>query len=129
MSRLTANQLDMGSGNTKGGYLNTSRAFIPVTFPLGTKSFQRLVESKASGNLSIEDYRKAAEKIIIDSLGRKVVYQFRDKTDFKSRDIVYLSGGIVWSIASLMHPELIRQNHVELTRQDITAFRKWYTEL
>jgi hypothetical protein len=26
-------------------------------------------------------------------------------------------------MASLMHPELIRQNHVELTQQDITAFR------
>lgn len=124
VSRLTANQLDVGSGNTKGGYLNTSRAFIPVTFPLGTKSFQRLVESKASGSLSIEDYLKAAEKIVIDSVGRQVVYQFRDKTDFKSRDIVYLSGGIVWSIASLLHPELIRQNHVELTRQDITSFKQ-----
>ena len=59
-----------------------------------------------------------------DSLGRVMVYQFLDKRDFKSRDVVYLSGGIVWAIASLMHPELIRQNHVELTPQDITAFRE-----
>ncbi|MGQ0738067.1 MAG: tetratricopeptide repeat protein [Bacteroidota bacterium] len=124
MNRLTANQLDVGSGNTKGGYLNASRTFVPVTFPLGTKSFQRLVESRAPGSQSIEDYQRAAEKIIVDSLGRMVVYHFRDKLDFKSREVVYLSGGIVWCIASLMHPELIRQNHVELTRQDITEFRK-----
>jgi hypothetical protein len=121
MNRLSANQLDVGSGNTKGGYLNASRTFIPVTFPLGTKSFQRLVESK--GNLGLEDFRLAAEKLIADSLGRAMMIQLLDKRDLKSRDLVYLSGGIVWCIASLMHPELIRQNHVELTQQDIAAFR------
>jgi hypothetical protein len=133
MNRLTANQLDVGSGNTKGGYLNAGRAFIPVTFPVGTKSFQRMVESRAGNNITIEDYKRIAEKLIVDSLGRMVIYHFRDKTDFKSRDVMYLSGGIVWCIASLMHPELIRQNHVELTLQDISEFRKQvysnYTQL
>ncbi len=124
MNRMTANQLDVGSGNTKGGYIDAGRKFIPVTFPLGTKSFQRLVEARAPGNLNMEDFLKSAEKLIIDSLGRMIVYEFRDKTDFKSRDVVYISGGIVWAIASLMHPELIRKNHVELTRQDIADFRK-----
>lgn len=125
VNRLTANQLDVGSGNTKGGYINSNRTFIPVNFPLGTKSFQRLVESYARGeNLDLESYRRIAEKVIDDSLGRVMVYQFLDKKDFKSRDVVYLSGGIVWAIASLMHPELIRQNHVELSPQDISAFRE-----
>lgn len=127
MNRLTANQLDVGSGNTKGGYLNNSRSFIPVTFPLGTKSFQRLLESRIENNLSLYDYRKAAEKLIIDSLGRMVIYQFRDKTELKSRETIYLSGGIVWCIASLMHPELIKQNHVELTLQDIQDFQNMVT--
>ncbi len=123
-NRLTANQLDVGSGNTKGGYINTKRSFIPVTFPLGTKSFQRLLEEKMPGNAKIDDYMHTAEKIIVDSLGRLIVYQFRDKPDFKSRDIIYVSGGIVWAIASLMHPELIKQNHVELSQEDISNFRK-----
>lgn len=124
INRMTANQLDVGSGNTKGGYIDAGRKFVPVTFPLGTKSFQRLVEARAAGNQNIEDFLKSAEKLIIDSLGRMIIYEFRDKTDFKSRDVLYISGGIVWSIASLMHPELIRQNYVELTRQDIADFRK-----
>lgn len=123
MNRMTANQLDVGSGNTKGGYINSGRTFIPVNFPLGTKSFQRLVESHATGNPDLETYRQVAEKIMHDSLARVMVYQFTDKKDFKSRDVVYLSGGIVWAIASLMYPEQIRQNHVELTQADISAFR------
>ncbi len=125
INRLTANQIDVGSGNTKGGYISSNRNFIPVTFPLGTKSFQRLVEEKLpAGSTKMEDYLRTAEKIIIDSIGRTIVYQFRDKTDFKSRDMVYISGGIVWCIASLMHPDQIRQNQVELTPQDIADFRK-----
>jgi tetratricopeptide (TPR) repeat protein len=125
INRLTANQIDVGSGNTKGGYISSNRNFIPVTFPLGTKSFQRLVEEKIpAGSTKMDDYLRTAEKIIIDSIGRTIVYQFRDKTDFKSRDMVYISGGIVWCIASLMHPDQIRQNQVELTPQDIAEFRK-----
>lgn len=123
LNRLSANQLDVGSGNTKGGYLDGSRRFIPVTFPIGTKTFQRILDARIHENLGMFDYRRAAEKLIIDSLGRLVIYQFRDKTEFKSRDAIYISGGIVWCIASLMHPELIRQNNVELTMQDITDFQ------
>ena len=123
MNRLTANQLDVGSGNTKGGFLDASRNFIPVTFPIGTKSFQRLLESRLSGSPSIFEYRKAAEKLIIDSLGRLVIYQFRDKSELQQREVIYLSGGIVWSIVSLMHPEQIRKNQVELTLQDIRDFQ------
>lgn len=132
INRLTANQLDVGSGNTKGGYLNASRGFVPVTLPVGTKSFQRLVESQVPAN-TIEMYKETAEELITDSLGRMMIAHFRDKTDFKSRDVVYLSGGIVWCIASLMYPELIKQNHVELTLGDIADFREKvytsYTEL
>ncbi|MBL7722905.1 MAG: tetratricopeptide repeat protein [Chitinophagaceae bacterium] len=121
-NRLSANQLDIGSGNTKGGYISNSRSFTPVTFPLGTRSFQRLVESHMTGSGNVEDYRMAAEKLIADSLGRVMVYQLMDKRDFKSKDI-YISGGIVWAVASLMHPQQIRENYVELSRQDFADFR------
>ena len=46
-----------------------------------------------------------------------------DKQDFKSHDGIDLFGDIAWAIASLIYPELIRQNHVELTQADISAFR------
>lgn len=120
-NRLTANQLDVGSSNTKGGYFDAMNNFVPVTFPLGTKTFQRLVEKKPDEN--IDDFLSAAEKIIADSLGRVMVYEFLDKKDFKSRDVLYLSGGIVWAIASLMHPQQINDNFVEITQKDISDFR------
>lgn len=120
-SRLSANQLDVGSSNTKGGYFDAMNNFIPVTFPLGTKTFQRLVEKK--DDESIDEFLSAAEKMIADSLGRVMVYEFMNKKDFKSRDVLYLSGGIVWAIASLMHPQQINDNFVELSQKDIADFR------
>lgn len=120
-SRLIANQLDVGSSNTKGGYFDAMNNFVPVTFPLGTKTFQRLVEKTADE--SIDEFLSAAEKIIADSLGRVMVYEFLNKRDFKSRDVLYLSGGIVWAIASCMHPQQINDNFVEITQKDIADFR------
>ncbi|HPH86353.1 MAG TPA: tetratricopeptide repeat protein [Ferruginibacter sp.] len=123
--RFNTDQLDVGGGNTKGGYFNANKQFVPVTFPLGTKSFQRLIESRqlgAQGDLN--EYLKTAEQIMKDSLGRLMVYEFANKREFKSRDIVYLSGGIVWAIASLMHPQSISNNYIEITSHDIAEFRK-----
>ena len=120
--RFTANQLDVGSGNTKGGYFSTNKTFVPVTFPLGTKSFQRLIESKTHGDLN--DYVKTAEDMWRDSLRRVVVNEFFTKKDIKTRDIMYISGGVVWAIASLMHPESVNSNYTDLTSQDISEFRR-----
>ncbi len=120
-NRFNTDQLDIGSGNTKGGYFNANKIFVPVTFPLGTKSFQRLIESKTQGVL--KDYLTTAQQIMDDSLARLMVYEFANKKEFKSRDIVYLSGGIVWAIASLMHPESINNNYTEISHREISAFR------
>lgn len=121
-NRFNTNQLDVGSGNTKGGYFNASKVFVPVTFPLGTKSFQRLIESKTMGD--INEYARTAEQLWKDSLGRAMVYEFANKRDFKSRDILYISGGIVWAIASIMHPESVNNNYTEITSRDISEFRR-----
>ncbi len=120
--RFNTDQLDIGSGNTKGGYFNADKQFIPVTFSLGTKSFQRLVENKTQGDLN--EFLGAAEQLLRDSLGKLIVYEFASKKEFKSRDIVYLSGGIVWAIASLTHPQYINNNYIEITSNDIASFRK-----
>lgn len=120
--RFTATQLDVGSGNTKGGYFNSAKIFVPVTFPLGTKSFQRLIESKMQGD--INEYKNTAEQIISDSLKRVVVNEFYVKKDMKTRDMMYISGGVVWAMASLMHPESSKNNYTEITGQDIADFRR-----
>ena len=120
--RYSTNQFDIGSGNTKGGYFDASRKFVPVTLPLGTKSFQRLVDAKTQGD--INEFAKTAEKLWKDSIAITVQWELENKPDFKSRDIMYLSGGIVWAIASCMHPADLGKNYMEISSYDISEFRK-----
>jgi tetratricopeptide (TPR) repeat protein len=120
--RYTANQLDIGSGNTKGGYFDESRRLVPVTFPFGTKSFQRLVDARESGDIS--QFAAAAEKLWKDSIAATVDLELNGKNDFKSKDIIYLSGGIVWALTSYLYPAQAEKNYVELSGKDITEFRQ-----
>ena len=119
--RYTASQIDVGSGNTKGGYFNSSRKLVPVTFPLGTKSFQRLIDAREKGGIT--QFNMAAEQLWKDSIAATIQEEFKGKDDFKSRDVVYLSGGIVWAIASLMHPAEIQKSYVEISSNDVSEFR------
>jgi hypothetical protein len=122
-NRYTQNQLDVGSGNTKGGYFDRTKKFVPVTLPFGTKSFQRLVETKTSGTL--DAFVTAAEKVFKDSLAKLMIDELVSKPDFKAREVMYLSGGIVWTIASFMHPQnAALNNYTEISSADITACRK-----
>lgn len=120
--RFTTDQLDIGSGNTKGGYFNMNKTFVPITFPVGTKSFQRMLEARSKGE--VEDLVKSGEQLWKDSLSKVVAQSLADKRDFKERDILYLSGGIVWAITSLTYPQNINDNYVQITGNDISEFRK-----
>jgi hypothetical protein len=112
----------VGSGNTKGGYYNANKTFVPVTFPLGTKSFQRLIESKSKDD--IHEYIKTAEQLWRDSLRSVVLNEFFIKREVRNRDVMYISGGVVWAIASLMHPESSNTNYTEISARDIAEFRR-----
>jgi tetratricopeptide (TPR) repeat protein len=119
--RFSANQLDVGSGNTKGGYFDGTHKVVPVTFGLGTKSFQRLVDARESGDIS--HFTFAAEKLWRDSIGAVLDQELNDKGDIKSKDVVYLSGGIVWALTSYLYPQDAQKSYVEISAKDISDFR------
>ncbi len=121
-NRFSAGQLDVGSGNTKGGFFNAVKVFMPVTFPLGTKSFQRMIEAKPQADINI--FEKTAEQLWTDSLSKPLIKELVDKKEIKLKDVLYLSGGIVWSVVSLRHPESVNSNYYEITPNDIAEFRK-----
>jgi hypothetical protein len=120
--RFTAGQLDVGSGNTKGGFFNAKKVFVPFTYPLGTKSFQRFIEP--AGQMDITTFVKIAEQYWMDSLSKPVIKEFVNSREIKLKDMVYLSGGIVWSIVSLRHPESVNDNFVEISASEIDEFRQ-----
>jgi hypothetical protein len=120
--RFTANQLDVGSGNTKGGYFNSGHTVVPFTFGLGTKSFQRLIDSRESGDITHFTY--AAERLWRDSIAIVLDKEMMGKDELKTKDAIYLSGGIVWALTSYMYPQEAQKNYVEISAKDVTEFRR-----
>ncbi|MFN0107257.1 MAG: hypothetical protein ACKVZH_00260 [Blastocatellia bacterium] len=123
--REAAMLIDIGSGNTKGGYQLPGNGrleeFVTMGIPFGTVSFtneiakQRRVEADLNGYAL--DALMLSPKTLNDQLHREV----EKKPGLLSRHRVYLSGGIVWAMATLMHPEN-RRAFVTLTSEDITLF-------
>lgn len=119
--RFTADQLDIGSGNTKGGYFDNDKQFVPVTFPYGTKSFQRLIDKKESTDIG--QFAAAAQQLWEDSIAGAVTNEFFVKRDFQKRDQLFLSGGIVWAMTSFLHPGDAQREFIEINSADIVQFR------
>ena len=118
-------QLDIGSGNTKGAYLQAVQAKEYQTFivPLGTKTFTKEIASNQGQN----DFTKAAET----TKGTVLVPQIRDmvqrKPGMQTIPRVYLSGGIVWALSTLIHP-CTKEQSIQTKEERVSRFSRIYAE-
>ena len=120
--RYTTSLIDVGSNKTNGGYfMDASLSFDAVFLPVGTKSFVSLVKSKNPAG--ILDFARLADNIFKDSLSRIVRDELGRRAGLRNRSATYLGGGIVWCIATYLHPEKVDDNYVELTPEDVRRFR------
>jgi hypothetical protein len=124
---MQAALVDVGSGNTKGGYINNTGAFTtfrPFEIPFGSRGLAERATA-ATSSLTPETWDQA-----LVAAGREVVEPaFRHAANVNpglvSRPRMYLAGGAAWALATFMHPEasVTEPNWVRLNRRDITAFR------
>ena len=117
--------LDIGSGNTKGGYQLPSSGpadeFVTMGIPFGTVSFtnetNKLRKTEADLSGFALDALLISPKVLNESLRKEITA----KPGLLSRNKVYLSGGMVWAMATLLHPDN-RRAFVSLTTDDIALF-------
>jgi hypothetical protein len=120
--------IDIGSGNTKGGYqertsVNNPPDYRVVSFgiPFGTKTLAQ----KASDHLPKDseglEFSHAAKSAYTDVFTEPLRSALETRPGLQNRPKVYLSGGIVWTMATLLHPE-DRRPYVSLTAADIDRF-------
>ncbi len=118
-------QLDIGSGNTKGAYLQAAQTKEYQTFivPLGTKTFTKEI----ANNQGQTEFVKAAET----TKGTVLIPQIRDmvqrKPGMQTIPRVYLSGGIVWALATLIHPCTPEQS-IQTKEERVARFARIYAE-
>ncbi|PSB02065.1 protein kinase domain-containing protein [Merismopedia glauca] len=97
--------IDIGSGNTKGAYLESTQPGQPdkyTTFgiPFGTKSFTKIIDKRPAGADFITTATTEKDKLLIPEIrnlaGRKPGLQNLPR--------VYLAGGISWALFTLVRP-------------------------
>jgi hypothetical protein len=124
--RGSSSFIDIGSGNIKCGYYEeetktTVERFVVVKdLPYGTKTYTDEVKKGAKAE-DLEQFltaAKAKQSLLTDPLGLNV----ERKPGLVNRQRVYLSGGAVWALASLVHPESAKETYVRLTAKDIDRF-------
>jgi hypothetical protein len=120
--RFTTSLLDISSTNTNGGYyMDASQSFDAVYFPVGTRTFVKLVKAKNPAN--IQEFSRIAEALWRDSLSQVVRDELGRRAGLRNRGYIYLAGGIVWCINSYLHPQKVNDTYSELFPEDVHRFR------
>lgn len=120
--------LDIGSGNTKGGYRKGGSAsdladanFVMMSIPYGTVSFTTAI-TKASKN-DPQSFAVQAKTLATDLLAPLLRQQVKEAPGLRKQQKIYLTGGLIWAVATLMHPQS-RETFTRLTTADIRQFAK-----
>lgn len=126
--------LDVGSGNTKGGYqvirqVPTGEAdydYVTVGIPKGTVSFTNEINQAAGEAADLPDFARKAKELSPASVRAALRKEMERKPGLVNRQRVYLTGGIVWAMTTLLHPE-DRRTFVPVTAEDIDSFYRQVT--
>jgi hypothetical protein len=111
--------IDVGGGNTKVAYREVDGRLVSGELKYGTKTF-RDEARKAAGGDPTKLAAKAEllrDQLLVPGLSRLS----ERRSGLLNRERVYLYGGIVWAMATALHPEATGR-YVELSARDIEDF-------
>jgi hypothetical protein len=117
--------IDIGSGNTKGGYFldgTETKNFKLFQLTWGTKSVANAADKKLEDDKSIQNYRKQVYKVLAGSADDEIIYAVNASGAYNINDNIAFSGGIAWSIATLISPELMENPVIPVTYRDVESF-------
>ena len=119
--------VDVGSGNTKGGYLEKADPggkgrTVAFSLPLGTVTFTTLVKKEGAAT-----FVATAAKLRETALAKPLADAVAKDTGLAKRDRVYLSGGSAWAMVTLLKPETAAESYVPVSADDIANYHKLVT--
>jgi hypothetical protein len=122
--RYTTFLIDIGSGNTKGGFFpfgNTSD-FKLFQVNWGTKSTTNETDKRCEEDKSLANFNKQLYKVLAAAENAEIIYAVNASGAYPLSDNIAVSGGIAWAIATLTHPELIDNPVVSVSFDEIRKF-------
>jgi hypothetical protein len=116
--------IDIGSGNTKGGYFTggTTNTFKLFQINWGTKSTTSSIIKRAADDKSISNYIKLSKKIAVEIENSDIIYAVNASGSYRVSDNIAFCGGTPWAVATLIKPELVNNPVVTLTYNDVEKF-------
>jgi len=133
--RHAAMLIDIGSGNTKGGYQQVAPApaagipvdeFVTMGIPYGTVTFTNEASRYHKDDADLRAFAVDAVMLSPKLLNETLRTEVAKKPGLVKRERLYLTGGIVWAMATLLYPE-DRRTFVPLTSEDINQFYRMVT--
>lgn len=118
--------IDIGSGNTKGGYFpyGNTKDFYLFQLNWGTKSIANAAEKKLEEDKSITNYSRQLSRVLAGAENSEIIYAVNSSGAYPLSDYIAFSGGAAWAAATLMHPELVDNSVIPVTFEEV----KKYTE-
>jgi hypothetical protein len=118
--------IDIGSGNSKGGYFpnGNTRDFKLFQLNWGTKSVANTTEKRCGDDNSVLNFHKQLYRVLSEAENSEIIYAVNESGSYPKSDNVAFSGGIAWSVATLMFPELIDNSVVGVTFDQVMKFNE-----
>lgn len=116
--------IDIGSGNTKGGFFpyGNTNDFKLFQLNWGTKSTTNAVEKNCGEDKSLVNFNRQLYKILAGAENSEITYTVNASGAYPVSDNIAVSGGIAWATASLMHPELLDNSVIAITYGELVQF-------
>lgn len=117
--------IDIGSDNSKGGYFPYGNTTDFKLFQLnwGAKSVANETEKKCTEeDKTITNYHKQLYKVLLIAENTDIMYAVNASGAYLISDNIAFSGGIAWSVATLMHPELVDKSVITVTFDEVVKF-------
>jgi len=122
--------IDIGSGNTKGGYFpnGNTKDFYLFQLNWGTKSISNATEKKMEDDKSMGNYQKQLSRTLLQVENSEIIYAVNVSGSYPLSDYIAFSGGAAWAAATLMHPELVDNPVISVSFEEVVKFyEKIYT--
>lgn len=116
--------IDIGSGNTKGGYFpyGNTKDFKLFQLTWGTKSTFNAADKMLGDDKSLENYNSQLNRVLAGAENNEIVYAVNASGAFPKSDNIAFSGGIAWAVATLVAPELNDNAVVGVTYDEVLDF-------
>ena len=122
--------IDIGSGNTKGGYFpyGNTKDFYLFQLNWGTKSTANATEKLCGDEKTLSNFARQLPRVLAGAENSEIIYAVNSSGAYPLSDYIAFSGGIAWAVATLTHPELIDNSVISVTFDEVKKFcEKIYT--